>query len=310
MNDLWTQAVMVMGLVVLVYYFVTLAVNLAVLWASLGLLGRKMRVASAHLDLPEERAEAVSVLVPAFNGEVTILDTVRALLRQDYPRFEVIVVNGGKADALNAGLNAARYPLVCCVDADGLLEPDALKKLACQFARGDRVVAAGGVVRPLNGCQVENGGVVQAGVPPTLTGRVQAVEYLRAFLSGRFGWEKGSGLLIVSGAFGMFRRDVLLEAGGYADSLGEDMELTLRLHHRLLDEKRPYRVITAVDALCWTQVPRPCGGCGPSGCGGTGAWPRRCGGTGAWCCGPATARWAWRPCRCSGPSSCWGRSSN
>ena len=83
MNDLWTQAVMVMGLVVLAYYFVTLAVNLAVLWASLGLLGRKMRVASAHLDLPEERAEAVSV--PAFNEEVTILDTVRALLRRTIP---------------------------------------------------------------------------------------------------------------------------------------------------------------------------------------------------------------------------------
>ena len=98
MNDLWTQAVMVMGLVVLAYYFVTLAVNLAVLWASLGLLGRKMRVDSAHLDLPEERAEAVSVLVPAFNEEVTILDTVHALLRQDYPRFEVIVVNDGSAD--------------------------------------------------------------------------------------------------------------------------------------------------------------------------------------------------------------------
>ena len=98
MNDLWTQAVMVMGLVVLAYYFVTLAVNLAVLWASLGMLGRKMRVASAHLDLPEERAEAVSVPVPAFNEEVTILDTVRALLRQDYPRFEVIVVNDGSAD--------------------------------------------------------------------------------------------------------------------------------------------------------------------------------------------------------------------
>lgn len=307
MNDFWAQAVMVMGLVVLAYYFVTLAVNLAVLWASLGLLGRKMRVASARLDLPEERAQAVSVLVPAFNEEVTILDTVHALLRQDYPLFEVIVVNdgsldgtldllrqefrlqpldpagegplpcgqvrglfisescrnlivvdkenGGKADALNAGLNAARYPLVCCVDADGLLAPDALKKLACQFARDDRVVAAGGVVRPLNGCQVQNGAVTKAGVPASLTGRVQAVEYLRAFLSGRFGWEWGSGLLIVSGAFGMFRRDVLLEAGGYADSLGEDMELTLRLHHRLLDEKRPYRVITAVDALCWTQVP-------------------------------------------------------
>lgn len=98
MNDLWTQAVMVMGLVVLACYFVTLAVNLAVLWASLGLPGRKMRVASAHLDLPEERAEAVSVPVPAFNEEVTILDTVRALLRQDYPRFEVIVVNDGSAD--------------------------------------------------------------------------------------------------------------------------------------------------------------------------------------------------------------------
>lgn len=108
---------------------------------------------------------------------------VRGLFISESCRDLIVVdkENGGKADALNAGLNAARYPLVCCVDADGLLEPDALKKLACQFARDDRVVAAGGVVRPLNGCQVENGAVVQAGVPPTLTGRVQAVEYLRAF---------------------------------------------------------------------------------------------------------------------------------
>lgn len=114
--------------------------------------------------------------------------------------------NGGKADALNAGLNTARFPLVCCVDADGLLAPDALKKLACQFARDERVVAAGGVVRPLNGCEVSQGEVLQAGVPATLTGRVQVVEYLRAFLSGRFGWETGNGLLIVSGAFVMFRK--------------------------------------------------------------------------------------------------------
>lgn len=182
---------------------------------------------------------------------------VRELLISGSRRSLIVMdkENGGKADALNAGLNTARFPLVCCVDADGLLAPDALKKLACQFARDERVVAAGGVVRPLNGCEVSQGEVLQAGVPATLTGRVQVVEYLRAFLSGRFGWETGNGLLIVSGAFGMFRKQVLLDIGGYADSLGEDMELTLRIHHRLAGEKAPCRVITAVDALCWTQVP-------------------------------------------------------
>lgn len=307
MRDFLAQFVVVMGLLVLGYYFVALGVNPAVLWSSLRQAGRKMRVVSARLDLPEEAAEPVSVLVPAFNERITIADTARALLAQDHPHFEVIVINdgssdgtlellreefrlepleaagegplpcapvrglflssvhrglivvdkenGGKADALNAGLNAARFPLVCCVDADGILEPDALKKLARPFARDEKVVAAGGMVRPINGCEIRGGTVVRTGEPRTLVGKMQVVEYLRAFPGGRFGWERGNGLLIVSGAFGMFRKQVLLEAGGYANSVGEDMELTLRLHHHLLDRGTPYRVITVADAVCWTQVP-------------------------------------------------------
>lgn len=163
--------------------------------------------------------------------------------------------NGGKADALNAGIRAARFSLICCADADGILEPNTLKRLACHFARDETVVAVGGVVRPLNGCIVENGRVCQIGIPSRMIERIQVTEYLRAFLTGRFGWERTNSLLIISGALGMFKKQILLDIGGYANTVGEDMELTLRIHKALRKSHTPYRILMAVDAICWTQVP-------------------------------------------------------
>ena len=172
------------------------------------------------------------------------------------PRLVVLdKANGGKADALNAGLNAARYPLVCCVDADGLLEPDAVRQMACLFARRENTVAVGGMVRPMNGCTARAGRINRIQLPRKPLELVQVVEYLRAFLTSRFGWESINSLLIVSGAFGMFDRAAVLEAGGYDHTIGEDAELTLRLHRRMLDTGRPYTIAMALDAVCWTQVP-------------------------------------------------------
>lgn len=148
-------------------------------------------------------------------------------------------LNGGKADALNAGLNAAHHPLVCCVDADSLLEPDAIRQMACLFSRRENTIAVGGMVRPMNGCTVRAGQVSGIQLPRTPLELVQVVEYLRAFLTSRFGWESMNSLLIVSGAFGMFDRAAVLEVGGYAPTIGEDAELTLRLHHHMLDTGRP-----------------------------------------------------------------------
>lgn len=250
MPDFGIELIRMIGLVILLYYFICLFVTFLVVFGSLVRVARKMRVVSANLDLPQEALEPVSVLVPAYNEQLTIVETIRSLLRQDYPQFEIVVVNdgsgdetltvlqnafdlvplesaggqmlpsrpvrgtfiskidrrilvidkenGGKADALNAGVNAARFPLVCCTDADGIMESDTLKKLACHFARDETVVAVGGVVRPLNGSTVENGHVSGTGPPHGVWERIQVVEYLRAFLIGRFGWEKANGILIVS----------------------------------------------------------------------------------------------------------------
>lgn len=144
---------------------------------------------------------------------------------------------------------------MCCVDADGLLEPDAVRQMACLFARRENTVAVGGMVRPMNGCPARAGRINRIQLPRKPLELVQVVEYLRAFLTSRFGWESINSLLIVSGAFGMFDRAALLEAGGYDHTIGEDAELTLRLHRRMLDTGRPYTIAMALDAVCWTQVP-------------------------------------------------------
>lgn len=252
---------------------------------------------------------ALSLLAPAHNESLTIRESVRAMLKLNYPDHEVIVINdgstddtfrilieefrlyksgrvslgtlrtrpikgiyesrdpirlvvvdkpnSGKADSLNAGLNVARSPLVAVVDSDSLIEPGALLQLAKPFLEDpDRTLASGGIVRVVNGCDVEHDQVTRVRVPSSLLPRFQAVEYLRAFLGGRIAFSFLNSLLVISGAFGLFRRDVLLAAGGfYTRTVGEDMELVVRLHRLWREWKKDYRVIFVPEPVCWTEVP-------------------------------------------------------
>ncbi|NNL65833.1 MAG: glycosyltransferase [Myxococcales bacterium] len=165
--------------------------------------------------------------------------------------------NGGKGDALNAGLNVSRYPLFCGIDGDSVLEADALLRVVRPFhEHPDTMVAAGGTVRIANGSLLRAGRVVDVGLARGVLPRVQVVEYLRAFLFGRMGWASLGGLLIISGAFGVFQRRAVIEAGGYAtDSVGEDMELVVRLHRSLRDRGQRYRIGFVPEPVCWTEAP-------------------------------------------------------
>ena len=164
--------------------------------------------------------------------------------------------NGGKADAINAGINAARYPLVCVMDADSLLEEHALMRAVLPFIEDPSTVAAGGIIRVANGCRIENGRVTDVRLPRNALAAFQVVEYLRAFLAGRVAHSAFNGLLIISGAFGLFRRDLVVEAGGLRhDTIGEDMEMVVRLHRLCRDRGRPYRIVFQPDPVCWTEAP-------------------------------------------------------
>lgn len=185
---------------------------------------------------------------------------VHGIYRSSLPEYRHLVVvdkeNGGKADALNVGINVAQYPYVCSIDADSLLEDDALQKVMKPFLEDESVIAAGGIVRIANGCEVVNGRVIRVGLSKKLLPIFQVVEYFRAFLSGRMAWQSVNGLLIISGAFGLFRRSELIDAGGYRhDTVGEDMELVVRLHRLMRDRKKPYRVAFVPDPVCWTEAP-------------------------------------------------------
>jgi cellulose synthase/poly-beta-1,6-N-acetylglucosamine synthase-like glycosyltransferase len=250
----------------------------------------------------------VTICVSAYNEAETIVDSIRAMLNIQYPRFEVALtndgstdatlerliagfelrrvdqplrpgiatapirsvyrsdihlnlvvidkVNAGRADGLNAAVNAATSPLICCVDADSILEPDGLLAAVRPFVARPTTVAAGGIIRVANGCRIEQGHVVRVGLPRNSLAMFQTVEYFRAFLAARTGWSAINGLLIISGAFGVFRRAAVVEVGGFApDSIGEDFELCVRLHGKARDERRPYRLDFVPDPVCWTEVP-------------------------------------------------------
>lgn len=289
------NAVSVIQLVVAAWYFATRikpGKSAAELWRRYG-----------DLTLP------VSVIAPAFNEELTIVDSVKALLSLEYPHHEVIVVNDGskddtigalvrgfdlvacereqiavlqhtrvlgtyrsrkfpnllvidkengrKADAVNTGIGFARTPLVCVIDADSIIEPDGLLRAAEPFMNDDgRLVAVGGTIRIANGCEIEGGALRKIGVTREWVPRFQIVEYLRAFLTARVANASFDTLLLISGAFGMFRRSVLLEIGGYRhDTVGEDLEVVVRIHRYMREQGIDYAVKFVPDIVCWTEAP-------------------------------------------------------
>ena len=251
----------------------------------------------------------VSILVPCYNEEKTIVDNIESLLSIEYNKFEIVVINdgsndntldtlrkafdlkkldnpyrkniktkevigtylsskhpnltvvdkenGGKADALNVGINICKYPLFTAIDADSILEKNSLIKVVRPFIdEPDRVVATGGVVRVVNGSKIHNGFIEDVLLSKKPIAILQTVEYLRAFLFGRMGWSELNSLLIVSGAFGVFKKDVVLKVGGYAvNTIGEDMELVIKIHKHLKKEKTDYDIIFVPDPVCWTQAP-------------------------------------------------------
>ncbi len=166
--------------------------------------------------------------------------------------------NGGKADALNVGINIAGNDYVVCIDVDCILEQDALLKLVKPFLESPvkRVIATGGVVRIANGCEIANGRLIKVHLPDQFLPRVQTLEYIRAFLLGRMAWARLNGLMLISGAFGAFDKEIVIKCGGYDHkTVGEDMELIVRMRRYMEELKLPYKVAFIPDPLCWTEAP-------------------------------------------------------
>ena len=251
----------------------------------------------------------ISVIVPAYNEEVTIAQTIRSLLKLDYHTYEIVVVNdgskdntaqlvidtfdlhevqrpirrqvacknqisvyegsingvpitlinkenGGKADSINMGINAAKYPYFVCMDADSILQRDSLTKIATPVLENQNVVAVGSMIRISNDSVFQDGRLVQLRLPRKLIPAFQVLEYERSFLASRILLDKFNANLIISGAFGLFRKDAVINVGGYqVGSMGEDMELIVKLHAYYRANKLPYAIKYAYEAVCWTQAP-------------------------------------------------------
>ncbi|SDR04955.1 Glycosyltransferase, catalytic subunit of cellulose synthase and poly-beta-1,6-N-acetylglucosamine synthase [Chryseobacterium soldanellicola] len=187
---------------------------------------------------------------------------IRGIYKSKNPAFKKLIIvdkeNGGKADALNVGINVSSGEYLVCIDVDCILEQDSILKLAKPFLQqtDKKIIACGGVIRLANNCVIEDGKVVSVNMPRTLLGKIQALEYIRAFVLGRMAWSRASGLILISGAFGVFDRKIVLACGGYdRNTVGEDMELVVRMRKYMEEQKTPYEVCTIPDPLCWTEVP-------------------------------------------------------
>ena len=259
--------------------------------------------------LPSDYYVPISIIVPAYNEEITVVDTVRSLLTLEYRAYEIIVVddgskdrtsevlakafdmhlvhrpirrqvdcqreefiyetraqkvpltlirkkNGGKADTLNMGINAANFPYFICMDADSVLQYDSLRRIVQPVLADDNVVAVGGIVRISNDVELENGRVKRYRLPRNILAFMQVLEYDRSFLASRILFDRFNGSLIISGAFGLFKKSTVIAVGGYdRKTLGEDMELVVKLHEYCTSNSIPYSIRYASDAICWTQAP-------------------------------------------------------
>ena len=189
-------------------------------------------------------------------------ERIRGVYRSLDPSFNRLTVidknNGGKADSLNAGINISRSSLIVSIDADSLIEADSILKLVKPFLeeKEKKPIGTGGVIRIINSCDVEKGFIRKILLPKKILPRFQVLEYTRAFLLGRMAWSHLDGLMLISGAMGMFDRETVIKAGGYSkETVGEDMELVLRMRRYMTENKQKYEVSYIPDPLCWTEVP-------------------------------------------------------
>ncbi len=181
----------------------------------------------------------------------------RILTSPSYPNLTVLdTVHSGKADSLNTGLNYCSTPLFCTIDADTILDPDALIRVVLPFIEDRTMIATGGAVRIVNGCDVRGGFIHKIKMPENPLARIQVLEYVRAFMLGRLGWDIIGSILIISGAFGLFRRDIVVNVGGFSiKTVGEDMELVVRLHRYCQETDTPYKISFVPDPVAWTECP-------------------------------------------------------
>ncbi len=214
-------------------------------------------------DTLEKLIGAYDMEITPFAGDAKIkTEAIRGFYKSKNPLYHKLIVidkeNGGKADALNAGINVSDKKYIVCIDVDCILEQDALLKLIKPFLeQTDRkMIATGGVIRIANSCEISNGKLVRVHLPKKFLPRVQALEYIRAFLLGRMAWSRLDGLLIISGAFGAFDREIAIKAGGYnRNTVGEDMEIIVRMRRYMHENGIPYKVAYIPDPLCWTEAP-------------------------------------------------------
>lgn len=274
-------------------------------------------VLSSHIVLKRNRPSwfsskpiqnPISLIVPAYNEEKNILESIKSFLKQKYSKFQIIIVNdgskddtsgkilsaynfkelpvdnskqklsktkihsmffceehnillinkenGGKSDALNCGIDYSDYEYISCVDADSIIKENAFITMMTEFQNQESLIACGASIRVANGSLVKEGAVQKEGLSEKYIEVCQDLEYTRSFLMGRVGWDLFNSTMIISGAFGVFKKEALIEINGFdPNSIGEDMDLIVRMHKHYLDKNEDYKIGFIPDPLCWTEVP-------------------------------------------------------
>lgn len=302
------------------FFFGCYSIFYLIIYCTLGILSyteiKKYYANSAFLNtevlIKSNNTIGVSIVAPAFNEGKSIVENVKSLLSQDYPLFEVVIINDGstddtleklihsfdlikvdyfyqekvktayinghyistnpiynklividkenvksKADAMNAGINLAKYPLFLCTDVDCILRKDTIAMLVKPFIESKKkVLATGAAIRISNSCEFKEGTMYKSNYPKNFFACFQELEYIRCFLYGRMAWSRINGSLLVSGGLGMFDRKLVIEVGGYKkESLGEDMELITRMRKYMYEKKEPFVIKYIPESLCWTEGP-------------------------------------------------------